>query len=143
MAARLAQENADSPWGPDLASISDQIRSDQQALAEIRAHLHSNGGAVKKAVALAGERLARLKPNGRLLRYSPLSRVLELEALISGVSAKQRLWVTLQAIDQSEELFATFDLEGLEDRANTQLDLLRSIHEAASSVAFGERNLSS
>ena len=137
LAARLAKENVKSPWGTDLASISDQIRADKKTLAEIRRQLHSNGGAMKKAVALVGERVTRLKPNGRLHRYSPLSRVLELEALISGVSAKQRLWVALQTMDQSAELLAAFDLQGLEDRANSQLDLLRSIHVAASGVAFG------
>lgn len=137
LAARLAKENANSPWGADLASIANQIRADQQALAEIRRHLHSNGGGLKKAVALVGERLARLKPNGRFLRYSPLSRVLEIEALISGVSAKQRLWVALQAFDQSGDPLADVDLEELEKGAKSQLDLLCSIHEAASSEAFG------
>ncbi len=137
LAARVSKENAGSPWGADLASIANQIRADRQTLAEIRRHLHSTGGGLKEAVALVGERLARLKPNGKFLQYSPLSRVLEIEALIAGVSAKQRLWVALQTFDREGDLLGDFDLEDLETRALSQLEWLCSIHEAASTEAFG------
>jgi len=137
LARRLADENADSPWALDLAWIADQIRNDQQTLAEIRRRLHCKGGGLKKAAALIGERVARLKPNGRLVRYSPLSRVLEVEALISGISAKLRLWRALQAFDESDGLLDDCDLEELVFGAEAQLDLLSSIHEAVSKEAFG------
>jgi len=137
LARRLARENADSVWGADLALVSDQIRGDRRTLADIRRRLHSDGGALKKAVALIGERLSRLKLNGRITRYSPLSRVLELEALISGVSAKQRLWVTLQAFDQRVGLLVDFKLGELEAEASSQVALLCAIHAAAVDDVFG------
>lgn len=137
LAERLADENAGTVWGVDLARVADQIRSDEEVLSQIRAHFRSNGGAIKRAGALIGERLSRIKPNGRFLRYSPLSRVLELEALISGVTAKQRLWVALQQTDQGSLSLGDFDLLGLEIGAREQLVLLCSIHEAASGEAFG------
>jgi hypothetical protein len=120
-----------------LRLVADQIRGDRQALAEIRRHLHSEGGTLKKAVALIGERLSRLKLNGRITRYSPLSRVLELEALISGVSAKHRLWVTLQAFDKGDGRLVDFDLEELKARASSQVSLLSAIHDAAVEEVFG------
>jgi hypothetical protein len=138
LARRLARENANSVWGADLALVADQIRGDRRALADIRRHLGSEGGTLKKAVALIGERLSRLKLNGRITRYSPLSRVLELEALISGVSAKRRLWVTLQAFDEGDGRLVDFDLEELEAEASSQLALLCAIHEAAVEEVFGE-----
>jgi hypothetical protein len=137
LASRLARENANSVWGADLALVADQIRGDRRALADVRRHLHSEGGTLKKAVALIGERLSRLKLNGRFTRYSPLSRVLELEALISGVSAKQRLWVTLQAFDQDDGRLVDFDLGGLEAEASSQVTLLSAIHDAAVEEVFG------
>lgn len=42
----------------------------------------------------AGERLARLKPNG-LVRHSPLSPLLDLEILGSGLRGKRSIWRTL------------------------------------------------
>ena len=44
----------------------------------------------KEAVAWVGEKIGRLKLNGQLRGYSPLSRVLELEALAVGVSGSWR-----------------------------------------------------
>jgi hypothetical protein len=140
LATRLAEENTDSSLGADLAWISDQIRKDRGKLAEVRHHLRCTGGAFKEAAALIGERLSRLKPNGRIIQYSPLSRVLELEALISGVSAKRRLWVALQALHEDAGRLADFDFERLGASADAQLDLLCSIHEVAIGELFGVRH---
>lgn len=50
-----------------------------------------------KSLAVAGaERLGRLKLNGRVVRTSPLSPLLELELLNSGLRGKRSLWLTLQ-----------------------------------------------
>ena len=54
-------------------------------------HLGARKRRWRMAGALLGERLARLKPNGKVFRYSPLSRVLELEGLIMGVTGKLQL----------------------------------------------------
>ncbi|HEU4894281.1 MAG TPA: hypothetical protein VFT85_00465, partial [Acidimicrobiia bacterium] len=62
LAERLAAENADLPWGSDLAWIADQIRDDHRALAGVRRDLGFHGGVLKKAVAIVGERVGRLKP---------------------------------------------------------------------------------
>ena len=51
---------------------------------------------VKGAVAVAAARLYRLKRNGRLLRRSPLSDVLELEMLVVGITGKRALWTSLR-----------------------------------------------
>jgi len=48
------------------------------------------------AGAWAAEKLGRLKLNGRLRGYSPLSRLLELEMLHIGITGKLELWQALQ-----------------------------------------------
>lgn len=48
------------------------------------------------APAWAAEKLVRLKLNGRLRGYSPLSRLLELEMLHIGITGKLELWQALQ-----------------------------------------------
>ena len=42
------------------------------------------------AIAAVTEMAGRLKPNGRLIGYSPLSRVVELEGLTIGVTGQAR-----------------------------------------------------
>ena len=53
-------------------------------------------GKLKPLAAVLGERLGRLKLNGRLRGYSPLSRLDELELLQIGVVGKRRLWRALE-----------------------------------------------
>ena len=56
------------------------------------AQLSFEGSRLKELVALAGEKVGRLKPNGQVRGYSPLSRLLELETLSVGISGKLALW---------------------------------------------------
>ena len=53
---------------------------------------------LKTAGAKVAEKIGRLKPNDQLTGYSPLSRVLELEGLRSGVQGKLGLWDSLAQI---------------------------------------------
>ena len=60
-------------------------------------------GIRKRRVRLVGARVTelvmRLKPNGKLVGYSPLSRVIELETLVIGITGKLELWRGLSEID--------------------------------------------
>ena len=44
------------------------------------------------------EKLGRLKPNGQILGYSPLSRLVELETLALGITGKRSLWEALLGV---------------------------------------------
>ena len=86
LAKRLAAENEGTPWHAALCRIAVDIEADQQTLAELRVTEQGDRGfSFKRALAQGAERVGRLKLNGRLVGYSPLARVLELEALMSGV----------------------------------------------------------
>ena len=73
-----------------------------------------------------GERVGRLKPNGRVLRRAPLSDLIEIEALVDAVSAKRAGWCALAAA--SPRVPVTSQVAELITRADDQLDRLRSIH---------------
>jgi hypothetical protein len=88
------------------------------------------GVGVDHAKVLAGwgaEKLGRLKPNGRLLSYSPLSRVVELEALTLGVTGKLNLWRALGETHSGDERLARFGLAELEERAAAQREQLEAL----------------
>ena len=140
LAQRLARNNEDTPWHRTLQRIADEIEADQTTLEAVRARLSVDGGWVKRAIAVLGERLARVKPNGQLTGYSPLSRVIEAESLMSGVAAKQRLWASLDRSVPTHAALREFDFAALAARAGRQLDQLRAFHEQAAEVAFGGRS---
>jgi hypothetical protein len=92
---------------------------------------------LKTVLAWTGEKLGRLKLNGRLTGYAPLSRVLELEGLQGGVHAKQALWRALREVAADDERLDVTLLDGLIERAARQLDGLREHHARAAREAFG------
>ena len=56
-----------------------QIEEDVDALRDLMARLGVKPDRVKEAMGWTAEKLGRLKLNGQLLGYSPLSRLVELE----------------------------------------------------------------
>jgi hypothetical protein len=132
LANRLATQNEGTPWYAELRRIADEIEQDQRTLGRLREACGSDGFSVKRLVAQAVERVGRLKLNGSLIGYSPLSRVLELEALIAGVKGKRLLWGSLRHTRAARDI----DLDLMESRAKQQLDTLVRIHDEAAAIAF-------
>ena len=75
----------------------------------------------KPALAWIAEKAARLKLNGRLRGYSPLSHLIELEGLETGIAGKRSLWQALARAFPADARLATFDLDTLIARADQQL----------------------
>lgn len=137
LAKRLHRQNRDTEWRDELAQLAQQIADDNRILASMRTDFGFEGGSTKRLVALLAERVSRLKPNGHLTVYSPLSRLIECEAMEAGVWAKKRLWIALQeGCDDRPEL-QHHDLRALVSRADAQLELLGAFHAYAASRAFG------
>ena len=68
---------------PDrLNQLVDELEEDQSILAGVMVALGFTRRSHKEALGWAAEKLGRLKPNGRWREYSPLSRLVELEALV-------------------------------------------------------------
>jgi hypothetical protein len=84
------------------------------------------------------ERIGRVKPNGRIVGYSPLSRLLELEGLEGGVEAKLALWRSLRATASERPELDQGDLDRLADRAERQRSELTELQLRAAELAFGD-----
>ena len=91
---------------------------------------------IKPAVAWVAEKAGRVKLNGQVRGYSPLSRLLELEGLEVGISGKRSLWQVLDTSLGDDPRLAPFDLGALFDRAEAQLRDLREHRLAAASEAL-------
>jgi hypothetical protein len=135
LARRLSANNRDTQWFDTLQRVTVEIERDEETLRRLRDSTTSAGFSVKRTLAKTAEYVGRLKLNGRLVDYSPSSRVLELEALMAGVHAKRLLWIALR---RSGAFRGEADFEELERRAVEQLDQLRPVHSEAAAAAFAE-----
>jgi len=135
LARRLRSSNQGDPkMGGPLARICVEIEADREALERLMERLEVGRDQIKPVLAKVAERLGRLKLNGRLLGYSPLSRVLELEVLSGLVGAKMQLW---SALEQSfGETLEDFDFGDLAARADSQGRRLEDLHLAATRRAL-------
>jgi hypothetical protein len=89
---------------------------------------------IKRTFAWGAEKVGRLKPNGQILGYSPLSRLIELEGLHVGISGKVSLWQNLAATSAGE--LEGIDFDDLLARAQAQLAGLEPFRIAAAREAF-------
>lgn len=121
LARRSAANNRGTPLGRFLDDLAQEIDEDRDALLALMGELQIGTDRMKVFSGWAVEKLGRLKPNGRLLSYSPLSRLLELEGLMLGVRGKLALWQALQTIEGTRGPLAEADLASLSRRAEHQL----------------------
>jgi hypothetical protein len=137
---RLARRIAAAhPRDRALAKIADEITEDRATLRDVMGAVGTSPSRIKNAAAWAGETAGRLKLNGRLLGRSPLSAVVELEALISGVTGKTQLWRSLAQLRAEDTRLAGFDFERLEQRADGQRRSLEEVHRREADRALGAR----
>lgn len=131
---RAAGSNEGTELGTFLQHLESEIAEDRQMLTDVMERLGVHTDQVKRTLAWGAEKVGRLKPNGRLLGYSPLSRLVELEGLHLGISGKLSLWQVLEAAPAPE--LDEFDFAGLADRAQRQLAELEPFRRAAAQQAF-------
>ncbi|MEX2107507.1 MAG: hypothetical protein WD827_01315 [Solirubrobacterales bacterium] len=135
LARRLRASNeGDREFGPALVEICAEVETDRETLKAVMDRLGAGQSKFKPAAAVLGERLGRLKLNGRLWGYSPLSRLDELELLQIGVVGKRRLWRALEHTHADD--LSDFELGALAERATGQLRRLEALHLKAASLAL-------
>jgi cell division protein FtsB len=133
LARRLRASNRDDAvFGETLSRVCAEIEADRTVLEQVIEELGYSRGKVKQAAAWVAEKLGRLKLNGQLRGYSPLSRLVELEGLLIGITGKIGLWQTLAELDTAEELDA--DLEQLTARAAAQRAAIDDLHRIAAAA---------
>lgn len=118
LARRSRGSNEGSELGTWLGRLCGEVESDRQVLTEIMEELDVGRDHVKVAAGWLTEKVGRLKLNGQLTGYSPLSRLVELDALQLTTSGRLGMWQVLhRAFGQQ---LARFDLPGLIERADSQ-----------------------
>jgi hypothetical protein len=95
LAKRSRGSNQRTPLGDFVDRLVREIEADRETLKGLMRELGVRPDPLKTYGAWAAEKVGRLKLNGRLTSYSPLSPVVELESLYLGITGKRQMWVIL------------------------------------------------
>ncbi|MFB7664018.1 hypothetical protein ACFC1R_08725 [Kitasatospora sp. NPDC056138] len=132
LAHRMADTHADDHRAAELRSLAQQVAEDRDELVRIMTRLGVPVRHYRMWLGIAAERVGRLKPNGTLVHRSPLSDLLELEAMRTGVEGKAALWRALRAIADQDPRLDPDALDRLAQRADDQARALNRWHRAVS-----------
>lgn len=135
LAKRIRDENEGTELGTFMDRLVEEIAEDRQTLREFMDVIDAGADRLKVAGGWITEKLGRLKLNGQLIGYSPLSRLVELESLSLGVEGKRLMWVAL--LETQPERFGDGRLRGLIARAERQRAGVEEHRRRAARETFG------
>jgi hypothetical protein len=133
---RAADQQSDAVARTALTRIIEQVDDERVALERYLAAVGAKPDPVKNAGAWVAEKLGRFKPNGELIRRSPLSDVVELEVLRVAVEGKAAGWRVLRKLAETEDRFKADELEALLKIAAAQIEELEELRMSAADRAF-------
>ncbi|MFG2192154.1 hypothetical protein [Streptomyces sp. NPDC048639] len=136
LSRRIAQRHHGGFGSGELERLAQEIARDRASLLGIMEALGVPVRRYKIAGGWIGEKFARLKPNGRVVRSSGLGVVIELETLRLGVEGKYLLWRALEVVADPDSPLDPDELYELKDRARDQIEILESLRIRAASAAF-------
>ena len=135
-ARRLAAAERDGPDGRVLGEVASEIALDRQALQAVADTLGIAMPRVKQLAARAAEWVGLAKLNGRLVRRSPLSTLVEVEAMLIAVRGKLAGWETLRR-SLGAATVGPVDLDELIARSRRQHDALADVHARVGPAVLG------
>ncbi len=136
LAKRAAANNKENLTGSFLRGLANDIDEDRQVLEELMSKLGIRKDLLKDAAAWLGEKVGRLKLNGKLIGYSNLSHLVELEGLSLGVEGKLSMWRNLAQVREKHVPLRGSNLDELIRRAEAQRDELAKFRQEAATAAL-------
>jgi hypothetical protein len=136
LARRARGSNQGNRFGDFLDGLAAEIEQDRRTLEEVMDRLDIGSDRLKVYAGWVGEKVGRLKLNGRILGYSPLSRLVELEGLWIGVNGKLSLWQSLRSVADLDPVLDEFDFDALIAQAERQLEGIEDHRVDAAELAL-------
>jgi hypothetical protein len=137
LARRAWRSNRGTELGAYLERLVRELEEDRATLREIMRQIGVPPSRFKPALGVVAERVGRLKLNGQVRGYSPLSRVLELEGLTFGIEGKLSMWRNLRDTPAVVERLEGVDLDELIERGVRQQAGLGPHKVESARLAFG------
>ncbi len=137
--ARCCRSQQAGPLREFLGQLEREVIAQQTIVKDVKTRIgiHSRWeGQLKSGAAWIAEKVGRLKLNGSLLSYSPLSRVVELESLSVAACERVALWNTLDALADADSRLDGITFTFFQEQAENHLATLASYRRAAAMEAF-------
>ncbi|GAA4993292.1 hypothetical protein [Actinopolymorpha pittospori] len=131
---RAARVHQGDGMGPELSRLAKEVSEDRATLIQMMKDLGVPVRRHKAALGWLGEKVGRLKPNGRLISRSPVSDVLELELMRLGVEGKVSCWRTLRVLADGK--LDHTRLDDLIRRGAQQAETLEKLRTATAADVF-------
>lgn len=139
LAERCLKENRGQSGQDELVQLLEElvreIHSQREMLHIALKSMDAGPDVVKEFSGWLVEKMGRLKWNGQISGYSPLSRVLELETLLASVQIRLAFWKGARKTSVSDPL-PTSDIQVVIDSTTGLLARLEEQHQKACVVAF-------
>lgn len=139
LARRCLSENRGTEFEGFFQELVAGLRQEQAILKQLIARLDASPSTVKMLGGWFIEKAGRLKMNDSFFRYSALSRVIELEALVMGLQAQLRMWSILEAYRSEDPRFVGINFTLSKEHAKGLLEEAARHHLRASAIAFQQQ----
>jgi hypothetical protein len=96
VAKRAMSENEGTPLRAFMELLSWELEEDREILVRVMGRLGVRRRRVRVVLARLADKVGRLKPDGQLTGYSPLSPLVELESLHRRIEGKIDMWKVLR-----------------------------------------------
>lgn len=116
------------PLAEEVARLRDEAVDDRRSLRSLMSRLEVRESAPLVALGWLDEKAGRLKPNGYVVRRSPLADVVEIEGIRLGTFGKLGCWRVLRGVASYDDRLSTAELDALIGRAEKQLARLDTLH---------------
>ncbi len=136
LAQRCLSSNQDGALSLFLRQFVADLRIEQDVLREMLRCIGGSESLIKQGLAWLAEKAGRFKLNDALLKYSELSRLVELETLCIATAERVSFWENLQATRGADTRFSQVDFAQREQQALRQFDVLRKHRLEAARTAL-------
>lgn len=135
---RMKRDYVDTPFRANLERIARELAQEREVYRDLISRHRLRRRRIRQALAWVAERLGRLKLNGRAVRRSPMTPVIETELMRAAILGKIGGWQVLGAYREELGLSQTV-VDELVAQAHRQIDDLGEMHEWARERAFRGR----
>jgi hypothetical protein len=136
LAHRIVGRNRGNEYGTAMEQVAAAIDEDVDTLLDLMRRLDIEPDRIKEAAGWTTEKLGRLKLNGQLLGYSPLSRLIELEGMVLGITGKLLMWQVLERELGDDPRTEGVDFPRLIERAIEQRQTVERLRRQAAEEAL-------
>lgn len=137
LARRLVRTESEWAGNGKLERLAEEIEQDRATLLEIMAALGEPVRRLEMLTGWAAQKVGRLKLNGRVVTRSPLSRLVEFEAMRLAVEGKVAGWRTLRARAEADPRLDAARLDELIAGGRSQVTRLERLRSRAAAELFG------